>query len=84
MQGKDAFAQRVEIIARSLDQQQQFRILPDVTFPTIGRGDAGDAIDAGGQTFFDERLRNRIGDGFVRTRTQDENGIGHSKLSTKM
>ena len=55
MQGDDALAQRVEAFAHGFDHEKMFVVAAELALPATRRDDAGDAVDAGGEAFLDER-----------------------------
>lgn len=74
MQGEDAIAQRVEALTRGFDQELYFSVAMNCTLPAISRNDALHAINAGRESCLDNRYGDTVGNRFVRTGAENDQG----------
>jgi hypothetical protein len=80
MQLEDALAQRIEALARRLDQQELLIVAANFVLPAISRRHAGQTIHARSQTLFDQGRGDSFTDGVVGASAQYDQD-GHDDLA---
>src|SRR5215475_13358647 len=60
MQVHDAFAQLRHFLPLGFDDEEEFPVLTDVSFPSVDRGETRDDVDAGRESLLDQRACYRL------------------------
>src|SRR5262249_39677235 len=55
MQVHDPFAQRCHLLSLGFDNEEEFPVFTDFSFPAVDRGETRDDIDAGRKSLLDQR-----------------------------